>query len=134
MAYKLQVAEDTVTGKGKYKNSKDNTECVIFVQQVAGVPQTSMWRAGLHVKDAKAGDIQRGTAIATFDEQGHYPTDTLGKHAAIYLCHNVSSIAVLDQWNTQGEVKERAIRFGRPAATRSNNGDAFYVIEVQSAP
>lgn len=133
MAFTLQVSESNVGGKGKYKNAKDNTECVIFVQEAAGVPQTSMWKKGIRVKDAKAGEIPRGTAIATFDDQGRYPSDALGKHASIYLSHSATAITVLDQWNTQGEVKERPIYFGRPAGTRrSNNGDTFYVIEVLS--
>lgn len=72
----------------------------------------------------------RGTAIATFDSNGKYPTDGLGKHAAIYLEHNALRILVLDQWNDQGEVKQRPIWFNRPKGTkRSNDADTFYVIE-----
>lgn len=53
-----------------------------------------------------------------------------GKHAAIYLRHDAVRMLVLDQWNDQGEVKERPIAFKRPNGTRrSNDGDTFYVIE-----
>jgi hypothetical protein len=39
-------------------------------------------------------------------------------------------ITVLDQWNGQGEVKQRPIRFNQPNGTkRSNDADTFYVIE-----
>ena len=70
-----------------------------------------------------------GSSI-TFDSNGKYPTDALGKHAAIYLEHNTQCILVLDQWNDQGEVKQRPIWFNRPKGTkRSNDGDTFYVIE-----
>jgi hypothetical protein len=82
------------------------------------------------VSDAKAADIARGTAIATFDDKGKYPSDALGQHAAIYLSHDTNGITVLDQWNSQGEVKERTIRFNRPAGTRrSNDANTFYVID-----
>ncbi|MDX1959663.1 MAG: BPSL0067 family protein [Leptospiraceae bacterium] len=130
MSYKLNVEESTVFGKGKFVDSKGKTECVVFVQQTTGAPITSKWTQGTQVKSLKEGEIERGTAIATFDENGKYPTDSLGKHAAIYLSHNDSGITVLDQWNSQGEVKQRLIRFNLPKETkRSNNGDVFFVIE-----
>jgi len=129
MTYKLNVGEDDVYGKGKYVNAKGNTECVVFVQQAAGAPPTASWRRGQRVEDALPGAIPRGTVIATFDGD-HYPTDSNGRHAAIYLSHDKTGIQVLDQWNAQGEVKKRTIRFNRPKGTsRSNNGDTFYVVE-----
>lgn len=117
-------------GAGKFVNGKGHTECVEFVRQATGAPQTSMWKPGKKISDAKPGEIPRGTAIATFDSKGKYPTDGLGKHAAIYLDHNAQRILVLDQWNDQGEVKQRPIWFNRHKGTkRSNDADAFYVIE-----
>lgn len=84
----------------------------------------------MKISDAKLGEITRGTAIATFDSSGRYPTDALGRHAAIYLEHNQHRILVLDQWNDQGEVKQRPIWFNRPKGTkRSNDADTYYVIE-----
>ena len=131
MPYKLKVAEKDVTGKGKYKNANGKTECVEFVQQATGAPITPLWTKGIKVSKAKNGEITRGIAIATFDDKGKYPTDELGKHAAVYLTHNTERIMVLDQWPDQGEVKERPIRFKRPKGTkRSNDADTFYVIEV----
>lgn len=130
MSYKLKVPEKDVFGKSKYVSAQGKTECVEFVRQSTGAPQTTMWKRGKKVSDAKFGEIARGTAIATFDVNGKYPTDALGKHAAIYLEHNVQRIFVLDQWNDQGEVKQRPIWFNRPKGTRrSNDADAFYVIE-----
>ena len=132
MSYKLKVPESDVFGEGKYTNGKGHTECAYFVQQATGAPQTTSWRAGLKVSEAKRGDIARGTAIATFNDEGKYPTDTLGYHAAVYLEHNMERILVLDQWNAQGEVLQRPIMFHRPKGTRrSNNADTFYVIEPQ---
>jgi len=130
VGYKLKVAEDEVLGKGKYINARGKTECVEFTRQAAGAPQTITWTKGIKVSDARLGEIARGTAIATFDSSGRYPTDALGRHAAIYLEHNQQRILVLDQWNDQGEVKQRPIWFNRPKGTkRSNDADTYYVIE-----
>lgn len=130
MSYKLKVSEKDVLGKGKYISPQGKTECAEFVRQATGAPQTSEWKQGKKVADAKIFKIGRGTAIATFDSDGKYPRDALGKHAAIYLEHNIHRILVLDQWNDQGEVKQRPIWFSRPKGTkRSNNADSFYVIE-----
>ena len=130
MPYKLSIAEKDALGKGKFKNAKGNTECVEFVRQATGAPVTTAWKNGKKISDANLGEIQRGTAIATFDANGNYPTDGKGKHAAIYLSHDKNRIVVLDQWDSQGEVKERSIWFNRPAGTkRSNDANTFYVIK-----
>lgn len=96
MAFKLRCAESDVFGKAKYVNDGGDAECVEFVRQATGAPKTSLWVPGLKVADARQGDIARGTAIATFDDSGHYPTNGLGKHAAIYLRHTAQMIEVLD--------------------------------------
>ena len=130
MSYRLKVQEKDVFGKAKYINASENTECVEFVRQATDAPATTAWKQGKRIADAQPGDIARGTAIATFDDKGRYPTDNKGRHAAIYLEHNAQRILVLDQWNDQGEVKQRPIRFDRPEGTRrSNDADTFYVIE-----
>ena len=117
-------------GAKKWTNAKGNTECVEFVRQATGAPATTVWKPGVRVKDAARGSISAYTAIATFDDAGRYPTDDKGRHAAVYLSHDGSGIRVLDQWNAQGEVRERTIFFGRAAGTRrSNVGDVFWVVE-----
>lgn len=130
--YRLKVSETAVFGEKQYVNKKGNTECVEFVRQATGAPNTREWRRGLKVSEAAKGVIPRGTAIATFDAAGRYPDDkdTQGKHAAIYLEHDDKGIQVLDQWNKLGKVGKRTIRFSRSAGTsRSDNGDTFYVID-----
>lgn len=130
MPYLMDVEEASVYGKRKFVNTKGHTECVEFVRQVTNAPQTSLWIRGRLVKSIKPGELARGTAIATFDDHSKYPTDSSGRHAAIYLSHDSRGIVVLDQWNSQGEVLQRVIRFHRPSGTkRSNDGDSFYVIE-----
>src|SRR2546423_12981548 len=104
MAYKLIITEKQVLEKKEqFKNEQGHTECVEFVRQATNAPPTNQWRKGKRITDAKAGEIARGTAIATFDDDGKYPTDVLGKHAAIYLYQTKDAIYVLDQWNDQGE-------------------------------
>jgi hypothetical protein len=130
VSYALKISEKDVLGKGKFKNAKGHTECVVFVQQATGAPETSKWEQGLQVSEAGPAQIPRGTAIATFDEDKKYPTDTLGKHAAIYLTHDKTAIRVLDQWNDQGEVLPRPIWFNRPKGTpRQNDASTFHVIK-----
>jgi len=130
MAYTLRIPESATLGPKKFVNSHGRTECVEFVRQATGAPSTPAWQQGTRIKMAQPGSIKRGTAISTFDSNGRYPTDGLGRHAAIYLSHSPVGIRVLDQWNGQGEVKERTIFFNKPKGTsRSNDGDCFYVIE-----
>lgn len=130
MPYMLKVKEDDVFEEGKYKNTKGNTECVEFVRQTTDAPSTTLWKKGKKITDLANGSIKRGTAIATFDDNGKYPTDGLGKHAAIYLEHDSKRIVVLDQWKAQGVVKRREIKFGKAKGTsRSNDADTFYIIE-----
>ena len=129
MPYKLKLAEDKVLDAKQFINAKGNTECVEFVRQATGAPQTAFWKSGAHVIDAKQGSIPRGTAIATFDKSGKYPTDALGKHAAIYLSHNVEGILVLDQWNSRGRVLPRTIRINKPDVPRVDAAKQYFVIE-----
>lgn len=131
MSYKLKIPEnDDIFIRARYVNDQGNTECVEFVRQATGAPKTTTWKKGKKVSDANSAEIARGTAIATFDADGKYPTDGFGKHAAIYLRHNEQFIQVLDQWNSQGKVRPRPIWFDRPANTkRVNDADTYYVIE-----
>jgi len=127
--YRLSIPKEAVFGPKKWANKSGNTECVEFLHQAAGTPPTVNWKAGAHIKDARPGSIPAGTSIATFNEHGKYPTDSKGRHAAIYLEHDEGGIHVLDQWNARGEVKESYIRFDRPNVSRSNNADTYYIIE-----
>lgn len=129
MAYRLQLAEMRVISPKQFVNSAGNTECVEFVRQAARAPHTTMWTKGDSVLDAPLGSIPRGTAIATFDSNGKYPVDGKGKHAAIYLSHTAVSICVLDQWKSQGCVRERTIRVKSIAHSRSDCAQCFYVVE-----
>ena len=100
-------------------------QCVAYVQQVCGAPQTKKWQRGAKVQHLL--DLEPGTAIATFGLTGTYLNDEHGlSHAAVYLTQNDKGLLVLDQWKGQ-PVHQRLLRFGAPLPI--NNGECFYVIE-----
>jgi hypothetical protein len=104
-------------------------QCVAFVEKASGAPLTAGWRQGLKVKGNTA-QIEKGTAIATFDGDGMYGNHTDGtSHAAIYVGQDTLGIQVWDQWTGQ-PVHQRTLRFqgGAPGVKPVNDGDAFYVI------
>jgi hypothetical protein len=103
--------------------------CVDFVKAAAGVPRTAAWQEGAEVRGNP--HIARGTAIATFEADGSYTSDS-GNHAAIYLYQDDHGIWVYDQWQGQ-PVHKRLIRFegrsGSKRGSKSNDGRRFAVIE-----
>jgi hypothetical protein len=104
-----------------------NGQCVAFVKEASGAPQTSLWREGVKVRGATT--LVRGTAIATFIK-GVYPSRPSGNHAAIFVEQNDSGLVVWDQWAGQ-PVHERTIHFKGPGNhDLVNNGDAYAVIET----
>ncbi|MES2149227.1 MAG: BPSL0067 family protein [Pseudomonadota bacterium] len=129
MSYHLKILEKDVLTEGQFVNAQGSTESVEFVRQAAGASPTSVWRPGAPILTSKMGVIRRGTAIATFDVKGRYPTGGRGKHAAIYLWHDDCGIRVLDQSNRQGHVAERTIRANRPDFPRVDCAKFYFVIE-----
>jgi hypothetical protein len=135
----MNISETSIYGPGKFKDESGNTECVAFVRQATGIGPTLTWKKGKKIIDTPIGGIKRYTAIATFDSNGKYPTDGKGRHAAIYLSHDPIKkiIYVLDQFNAQGMVRKRPIRFWEnknelrsgQIYRRSNDSDTFFVIE-----
>jgi hypothetical protein len=100
-------------------------QCVAFVKEASGAPQTALWRRGADVKGA---DIPKGTAIATFDND-KYLSLPHGNHAAIYVDQNAEGLIVWDQW-VGHPVSQRTIHFKGGEGYPSNDGDAFSVIET----
>jgi hypothetical protein len=103
--------------------------CVDFVKAAAGAPPTNAWQGGAAVRGNP--HIARGTAIATFEADGSYTSET-GNHAAIYLYQDARGIWVYDQWQGQ-PVHKRLISFeggsGAKQGSKSNDGRRFAVIE-----
>jgi hypothetical protein len=107
----------------------DNGQCVRFLQVAADVPHTSHWRRGLRVRDAL--DIERGTAIATFNSAGKYTNSTDGSsHAAFFLAKQNNGLLVSDQWKGQ-PVHQRVLRYKDGGGTANNDGSRFYIIETE---
>ena len=104
-------------------------ECVVAVKALAHAPKTSFWRRGQKVK---GNSIAPGTAIATFPRvhaDGHLE---FKGHGAIYISQTTGGIYVYDQWNTK-RFGRRFIRFKCDGYV-SDDGDAFYVIELTELP
>jgi hypothetical protein len=103
--------------------------CVDFVKAAAGVPRATAWQKGAEVR--RNPHIARGTAIATFEADGSYTSES-GNHAAIYLYQDDRGIWVYDQWLGQ-PVHKRLIPFegggGSNWGSKSNSGRRFAVIE-----
>jgi hypothetical protein len=106
-------------------------ECVPLVQQATGAPRSSEWRPGVSVQGNTA--IRPGTAIATFDSNGHY-----SGHAAIYIGQDENGIRVVDQWNIRdregriiGRHTPSARRLWRdePGHDRIDRGESYHVVE-----
>jgi RHS repeat-associated protein len=105
----------------------ESDQCVSFTKHFAKVPCTDCWRAGPPVL---GNDIPRGTAIATFDEAGHYPQDPSGHpNSGLYLQpgKDPNSFAILDQW--PGHFGKGRTLLPRPGA-RADNSGAYSVITV----
>lgn len=103
-----------------------NGQCVRYVQVCAKCPHTSQWMPGVKVR---GNEVEFGTAIATFDPDGHYGNNTNGSsHAAILIEETDAGLLVFDQW-TGHPVSERTIRFRGGVGKKVNDGDQFYVIE-----
>lgn len=105
-------------------------ECVSLVKRLcreAMMPPTSQWKRGELVKGNKT--IKQGTAIATFKENGKFHG-----HAAVYIGQDEKGIQVWDQYNDRPKpVGQRTLDFDDKKSA-SNNGNKFYIIEVESQP
>ncbi len=116
-------------------------QCVDLCRFLSSAPRSDKWTAGRHAASLTDADI--GTAIATFDSSGHYPSnkDPLGKNSAIFMGRGTNgSIWVVDQWpvgdGPSGTHQPflHEIRNYAPDNNvhplRSNNADAYYVVRV----
>jgi hypothetical protein len=74
-------------------------ECVALVKRATGAPQTSSWHAG---ESVEAHAPPAGTAVATFDPDGHYGNHTDGtSHAAILTKWTPRGFWALEQYNVR---------------------------------
>ena len=109
--------------------------CVAYVRAAANVPATSLWIEGQPVWQT-SDSIRRGTAIATFNDNGRYAryanaTDG-SSHAAILIeADEAGGISVLDQWKLH-PVARRIIRAKGGKGPAADDADRYCVIEVSA--
>jgi hypothetical protein len=117
-------------GSRNYANEKGNFECVALVQKTSGIPHTSTWMKGKKVLDCSPVELQTGTVIATFDENGKYPLTA--RHTALYESHDSSGINVIDQWNSQGMAKRRKIRLKNNPERDVNDAGHYFIVQINA--
>lgn len=97
-----------------------NQECVALVRDLTAAPRSTTWRSGAAARGNKT--LQPGTAIATFDANGHY-----GGHTAIYLGQDATGIFAYDQWRGHAP-SVRHIAFRQGKGTKVDDGDQYSVV------
>ena len=79
--------------------------------------------------------IAKGTAIATFENDGTYKSHATGNHAAVYMEQTSDGLIVWDQYKAgqAWKAKPASVRtlpfLGADAGHRSRNGDCFFVVQ-----
>lgn len=105
-----------------------NGHCARHVQAVTGIGHSSTWRRGEQVRTA--GELEPGTVIATFADNGRYASATDGSsHIAILLERRPEGLLVVDQWVGR-PVGERVIQFRNGDGSPVNDGDQYHVVEL----
>lgn len=114
-------------------------ECVDLIKElVPGLGwnvSTASWKKGAYVKDTP--NLARGTAIATFGPDGHFPRANTGQHAALFVKHAGAGFYVVEQYHASLRVVFRHMPIPREHEqhadgtwpNRSRNPLAFSVIE-----
>lgn len=87
-------------GSEAYVNTAGEAQCVELLKQALGAPDHTHWSPGMAV--SRDTPLTPGTAIATFDENGHYPNNSTGQHAAIYLGQDDTGVQILEQYVPKG--------------------------------
>jgi RHS repeat-associated protein len=104
-----------------------NGECVDLTKKFSGMGDVSAkheWYPGETVSDAK--DMKPGTAIASFDGKGRFPSES-GWNSGIYLGHGANgSIWILDQWPGHAPAPRELLLNNN--ALPANNSAAYSVI------
>ena len=119
-------------------------ECVALTSHLTGVTDhTPSWERGPRVVNDDGTlntAVKPGTAVATFDKNGKYPSGDVPKNSGTFLGPGVASgkgsIRLMDQWNAHppnpaNPPQSRDVRFNADAGRDvSNNSNAYYVILV----
>ena len=131
------VGKDAVVEDPAY-----GVQCVALVKVYAtndnGEPcaRSRDWTQGGSVKDAAAaGTIEKGTAVATFNKDGKYPSSASGNHACFFVeaQKDGTGFLVLEQHVNPfpDKIQNRVLSYkGKPenGAIQMNNGDCYSII------
>jgi hypothetical protein len=109
-----------------YANNDDGEMCA----------RTRDWSQGKSVKDAiEAGDIKRGTAIATFNKDGKYLSMSTGNHACFFVegQKDKSGFLVLEQHVDPfpEKIQNRVLTYKdkpKDGSIQMNNAECYSVI------
>lgn len=112
-------------GKGNHHG-----QCVSLIKKYTTAPETKKCKPG---KTVRGNDIKKGTAIATFLDEGKYPTKAPYGHTAFYVEQDSSGITVIEQYVGLAKVQKRKIKFkGKSTVSDGvNDGDSYSVIELK---
>lgn len=132
MPFIIDIDRVKMNEENAYKNAF-GAQCAALVQLspvVRGnaVPLTRYWRRGAKVKDLAASQIEKGTVIATFDENGRYPRTE--RHTAIYISHDLTGITVIDQWLSKPYASQRQLKYKGSRTRLVNDGDWYWIVET----
>lgn len=133
MPFIIDVGRVKLNEENAYKNAF-GAQCAALVQLAPvvrgnSVPLTRYWRRGTKVKDLTAAQIEKGTVIATFDQNGRYPTTE--RHTAIYISHDLTGITVIDQWTSKPYASERTLKYKGGSTRKVNDGDWYWLVETE---
>ncbi|MGO9413425.1 MAG: BPSL0067 family protein [Spirochaetia bacterium] len=105
-------------------------QCVGLVKYYTKCGGTGTWKKGAMVKDSP--QLKAGTAIATFDSQGRYPSHKSGNHACFFLrfMPGNKGITVLEQhvMPNKNKIQTRNILYRQGKGTPSDDASAYAVI------
>ena len=118
-------------------------QCVTGTSELSGVtPRTADWTRGKPVMLPNGQvdpSIPKNTAVATFDENGHYPTNGNRNSGLFEGGSTKGSFWLLDQWPEQRDPHNNVIQEAKPEGLRpigpnganiSNQSGAYFVIIV----
>lgn len=133
MPFVIDVDKVKLNQENAYVNPW-GTQCLALVQQAplligTAVPLMKDMRRGAHVKELAPSQIAKGTAIATFDENGRYPSTD--RHGCIYISHDANGITVIDQWVGKPYASQRVLKYLGSEKRRVDDGDYYWVIESE---
>jgi hypothetical protein len=120
-----RVLDEIGTGPTYQRHFGESHQCVAFTKHFSSAPQTAQWRRGTAVWGNT--DLAPGTAIATFNQDGRYPSAS-GWNSAIYVSQDDTGILIIDQWPGH-PAKPRVIVPNSPWG-RPNDASEYSVIRV----